>query len=166
MKKESVEKIIRGLNDAGVRYLLVGGLAVNAHGYFRATADVDLILEFSAPNLLRALGVLKGLGYTPRIPEPMERFADAQLRETWARERNMKVFSLYSDLHRETEVDLFIRDPLGFAAAYARAELFEVAPDLNATVCSLADLLDLKRQASRDKDLLDIKKLKEIHEAK
>jgi hypothetical protein len=164
MKKTSLELIIRGLNDAGVQYLLVGGLAVNAHGYFRATVDVDLILEFSSANVLRALGVLKALGYAPRIPEPMERFADAQLRETWAKEKNMKVFSLYSDRHQETEVDLFIRDPLGFASAYSRAQLYEVAPNVAATVCGLADLLELKRQASRDKDLLDIKKLTEIHE--
>jgi hypothetical protein len=32
MKFASLEAIIRGLHEGGVRYLIVGGLAVNAHG--------------------------------------------------------------------------------------------------------------------------------------
>ena len=42
MELRSIEAIIRALNDAQVKYLVVGGLAVNAHGYERFTKDVDL----------------------------------------------------------------------------------------------------------------------------
>lgn len=45
MKLTSCEAIFRALNEAGVRYLLVGGLAVNAHGYLRFTKDVDLTID-------------------------------------------------------------------------------------------------------------------------
>ncbi len=41
MKLASLEAIVRVLNDAHARYLVVGGLAVAAHGYGRATFDVD-----------------------------------------------------------------------------------------------------------------------------
>ena len=35
MEARSIEAIVRALNEAGIRYLVVGGLAVNAHGYAR-----------------------------------------------------------------------------------------------------------------------------------
>ena len=41
MKLTSFEAIVRALNAANVRYLVAGGLAVNAHGYARFTNDVD-----------------------------------------------------------------------------------------------------------------------------
>ena len=37
---ESLECVISALNSAKVRYLIAGGLAVNAHGYTRATHDI------------------------------------------------------------------------------------------------------------------------------
>jgi len=40
-----VESIVVALNAAKVRFLIVGGLAVAAHGYLRFTADVDLVLD-------------------------------------------------------------------------------------------------------------------------
>lgn len=45
VKLESFESIVRALNDAGVRYLIAGGLAVNAHGYLRFTKDVDFVIQ-------------------------------------------------------------------------------------------------------------------------
>ena len=44
MEVRSVEAILRALNAAEVEYLIVGGLAVNAHGFVRLTRDVDLVL--------------------------------------------------------------------------------------------------------------------------
>lgn len=37
MTLDSLEQIFSALNGAGVRHLVAGGLAVNAHGYTRAT---------------------------------------------------------------------------------------------------------------------------------
>jgi len=45
MKLADVAAILRALNDADVRYLIVGGLAVIAHGYVRYTADLDIVLR-------------------------------------------------------------------------------------------------------------------------
>ncbi|CUS36599.1 hypothetical protein [Candidatus Nitrospira nitrificans] len=45
MKLTSFEAIVRALNDAGIRYLVVGGLAVNAHGYLRFTKDADFVIQ-------------------------------------------------------------------------------------------------------------------------
>jgi predicted nucleotidyltransferase len=44
MEIRSIEAIVRALNDEVVQYIVVGGLAVNAHGYERFTQDVDLVI--------------------------------------------------------------------------------------------------------------------------
>ena len=54
VKLASVESIVRALNDAGVRYLIAGGLAVNAHGYLRFTKDIDVVIQLIPDNVTRA----------------------------------------------------------------------------------------------------------------
>ena len=45
MKSDSVEQVARALNGAGVPFIVVGGLAVVAHGYGRYTEDLDLVIR-------------------------------------------------------------------------------------------------------------------------
>jgi hypothetical protein len=56
-----VVRICRALNEAGARYLLIGGFAVIAHGAGRLTKDIDLLIDDSRDNVARvkrALSVL------------------------------------------------------------------------------------------------------------
>jgi hypothetical protein len=106
--KRSVEAIVDALNAAGVRYLIAGGLAVVAHGYLRFTADVNLVLDLEPGNVTRAIDALEATGYRLRVPVPFQAFADATTRAQWVRERNTPVFSLWSDAHAATEIDLFV----------------------------------------------------------
>ena len=55
VKLKSLEDIFRALQEAEARYLVVGGLAVIAHGYVRLTKDIDLVLDLSSEALPRAL---------------------------------------------------------------------------------------------------------------
>lgn len=162
MERRSVEAIVRALNDAAVRYLIAGGLAVVAHGYLRFTADVDLILDLDAKNVGKAIKALQGLGYYPRVPVSAEQFLDPEVRARWIREKGMKVFSLISALHQKTDVDLFAEAPLDFERAFADATRVEVTPGVPAAFVSLDDLLLLKSQAGRPLDLEDIRQLKEL----
>ena len=41
MKLRTLEAIFTALNDGGVRFLVAGGVAVNAHGYQRMTQDLE-----------------------------------------------------------------------------------------------------------------------------
>lgn len=162
MEKRSVEAIIRALNEAGVRYLIVGGLAVVAHGYLRFTADVDLILDLNTENMRRALAALEPLGYRPRLPVPIQQLLDDATRASWIREKGMTVFSLISTQHQRTDVDLFVEDPLGFDRAYANATRVEVAPNVQGTFVALDDLILLKTKAGRPRDLEDINQLQKL----
>ncbi len=47
MEVRSIEGIVKALNDARVQYLIVGGLAVNAHGFVRFTRDLEDIKELT-----------------------------------------------------------------------------------------------------------------------
>lgn len=159
MEKRSVEAIVGALNQANVRYLVVGGLAVVAHGYVRFTADVDLILDLDAENVSQAIAALGRLGYRPRAPVRLDEFAEPAKRAQWVLEKNMTVFSLFSAEHPATELDLFVEPPLDFETAYRSAVRMEVALGVTATFIGLADLLGLKQRAGRAQDLLDIEKL-------
>jgi len=159
MEVRSVEAIVRALNGAQVQYLIVGGLAVNAHGFVRLTRDVDIVLRLEPANAERGLGALLAAGWRLAIPENPAAFADAATRGRWRAEKNMIVLKLWSDGHRRTPVDLFIYEPFDFTAEWARAEWLEVCPGVLAPVVSLAALLRMKEEAGRPQDLEDIKEL-------
>gem|GEM_PF-5181163 len=59
--------------DAGVRYVVVGGLAVNAYGVIRATKDVDICPDPSQENLARLACVLRELQAVQMGIEDFER---------------------------------------------------------------------------------------------
>jgi len=162
MTRTSVEAVVRALNDAGVRYLIAGGLAVVAHGYVRFTADVDLILDFTPENLARAIEALESLRYRPRAPVALSSFLDPAARASWARDKGMTVFSLSSPDHPATELDLFVEAPLDFAAAFTRARHAAVAPEVEATFVGYDDLIALKRKADRPQDRVDIERLESL----
>ncbi len=162
MTSSSVQTIIQALNEADVRYLVVGGLAVVAHGHVRFTADVDLVLDLEEENLRRAMEVFASLGFRPRAPVPLRQFADSEVRQRWIRDKGLTVFSLFSDSHPLTEVDLFVADPFGFDEVYARRVTMAVAPGVEATFVGLSDLLAMKKAAGRPQDLADIEQLEDL----
>ena len=164
MKLASLEAIIRTLNDAEVRYLVVGGLAVAAHGYGRVTFDVDLVVQLQPDNVRRAMSALQALGYNPLVPERAEGFADPATRERWIREKNPLVFQMYSEQHRETQIDLFITEPFDFDSEYALAKRVEFSPGLNVPFVRLETLIQMKERADREKDREDLRQLKLVHE--
>lgn len=163
MERRSVETIAQTLNQAGVRFLVAGGMAVVAHGLVRFTADLDLILDPEPAALRLAIQALSGLGYVPRAPVAFSGFEDAGQRRQWAAERNLTVFSLFSGAHKDTEVDLFLECPLDFEAACSRALRTELPGGPTLAFVSLADLIELKRRAGRPRDLDDIAGLESLH---
>ena len=55
------DELIAALADGGVEYVLIGGLAVGAHGFPRATKDLDIVPAPDQPNLRRLAGVLRAI---------------------------------------------------------------------------------------------------------
>lgn len=162
MELRSVEAILAALSTARVEYLIVGGVAVNAHGYERLTRDLDLVIGLAPDNIIRGLHALVGIGYHLAIPVSPEQFADATTRETWRREKDMVVLKLCSDLHRRTPVDIFIYEPFDFPHEFACASWHAVTDDLKAPVVRYETLIAMKRAAARPQDQADIADLEII----
>ena len=57
-----LRQLLERLVEAEVRFILVGGLAVNAWGYMRATQDVDVVPDPERENLARLDELLRELG--------------------------------------------------------------------------------------------------------
>ncbi len=77
MKVAAFEQVARVLNDAAVPFLVVGGLAVIAHGYGRATQYIDLVIRLHPAVVRAAFEVLASAGFRPRVPVTAEQFGDA-----------------------------------------------------------------------------------------
>ena len=56
-------------NEKNVRYLTIGGLAVNIYGYTRNTGDIDILLEDTTENRINLRAAFKqiGIGDFPQI---------------------------------------------------------------------------------------------------
>lgn len=160
MRAESVRAVLKSLSSAGVRFLVAGGLAVNAHGVVRLTADIDLVVQLVPENIHRAFQALLRIGYRPSVPVTGEQFADDATRRGWIEEKGMQVLNFWSDEHRETSVDLFVTEPFPFDEEYDRAMIRPVAGMDDIRFVSLRTLLHMKEVANRRKDWGDIEDLR------
>jgi hypothetical protein len=140
---------------------VVGGVAVVFHGYPRFTADLDLVVALDHENLVGLIGALTRLDYRPRAPVQAAAFADAETRRSWIQEKGLTVFSFWSPAHPATEIDVFVTEPFPMEPALARALRVQLG-ELSVPVASIPDLIFLKRQSARPKDLDDIQALEAI----
>ncbi|CAN5424429.1 hypothetical protein BH23ACT9_BH23ACT9_40010 [soil metagenome] len=151
-----IDRIITALNDAGVEYLVIGGVAVLAHGNLRTTFDIDVIPRSDVENLRRLADALQGLharlhgidpahvGVDPTDP------ADLALGGNWV---------LITDGGR-----LDIMSAVDGAAPYEQLRARSVPiRSRGFAVVGLDDLIAMKLAANRDKDRADISALTRLH---
>lgn len=153
-----LQRVLGALERAGVRYLVVGGVAVVLHGYLRATVDLDLVVSLEPANARRAVEALRELGFVPRVPVAIEQFADPAERRRWVEEKNATVFTLWHPTTPGFVIDLFVEEPFDFEARYDRAAKARLG-ELEVTVLSVEDLIEMKRAAGRARDLEDVEAL-------
>lgn len=146
----SFEKLLALLAEAGIRFIVAGGVAVAIQGYVRLTEDVDLLLETSPGNIERLLCALAGYG------------------EGFARELSPDDFTDEEGAIRiveETEqmqIDLFTRiSGRRYADVIADADSFEVRGNRLA-VASKRALIEWKERSARQKDRLDAMALRRL----
>jgi hypothetical protein len=60
---KTLRKVVRRLDELGIPYAIVGGMAMFIHGYRRFTEDVDLLVTRESLNEIHRK--LEGLGYVP-----------------------------------------------------------------------------------------------------
>lgn len=76
------EKIFKALNDNDVKYLIIGGAAVNLYGYVRVTHDLDLCLALDELNIKKFATTMRTLKFKPRVPVEIEELGDNKKERT------------------------------------------------------------------------------------
>jgi predicted nucleotidyltransferase len=152
------DEVFLALEGAGVRYVVVGGVAVVLQGHARLTVDLDLVIDLAAEAAKAAIEALLGLGLRPRLPVDARDFADVSIRREWIEKRNLQVFSFYDPLDPFREVDLFAYYPLPFEDLLAEAQDVPLGA-VRVRCASIPHLIELKRAAGRPQDLADVEAL-------
>jgi predicted nucleotidyltransferase len=152
-----LRELLARLVEADVRFVLVGGLAVNAWGYLRATRDVDFVPDPSAENLGKLDVLLRGLGGKVDIGG---KFLDANSISTFLRAGDR---TLVATKLGQVDVLQGLPQVPSFAVLDEKAE--EVDLDgFVVRVCSLEHLLEMKRASDRNRDRDDLKALEASQE--
>lgn len=144
--------LLRALVDRGIRFVVIGGIAVAAHRVVRATEDVDIVPDPDPANLRLLLEVLEELG--ARLVLNPGRSIDDEVRLALSSGRNLTVTTALGDL------DVVQRLPgvPTFEQLHADAMLVELF-DVPFRVCSRAHLIAMKRARGSAVDLADLERL-------
>ncbi len=153
--------VIETLNEATVRYTVVGGVATILHGAPRMTGDLDLAVILQKENLLRLIGAMEWLGYKPKVPVNPRDLSDREARELWKEEKGMKVFTFFHPKKPFAEVDILIDEQMNFGEIWEHRVEYQ-AGNIIIPTASIDDLILMKQVSARDKDLSDIAALNRI----
>jgi hypothetical protein len=158
------EEILREFQKHKVKYVLVGGIAVNLLGSLRSTADMDILVEMTDANLTKVVSILKKKGYRVKQPVDPMGIADRKKREDWIKNKHMKAFNFYKE-DEFKEVDIIIESPVSFEEA--EDDMVRVrSGHITIPVISIDKLIKMKKDTGRSVDRLDIEELKKIKKLK
>lgn len=157
------EQIFGELNRAKVRYLVVGGVAVNLHGYRRFTGDIDILLLLEEKNLERMDIVMKKLNYHERLPVTIRSLSDHVQVKKWLKENNMTAYSFMPMKEDMMIIDILTEKSLKFEN-FEKRKILKKINKINIPVVSVNDLIKMKKEAGRDDDLKDLKFLEYLRD--
>ncbi len=151
--------IFRKFNEEGIRYLVVGGMAVNFYGIPRMTYDIDILLDLEDRNVEKFVKLLRQWEFKPKVPVDILDFAREGARREWIETKNMKAFNLVNPSWAIREIDVIIDSPVKYAEAIRRAVTIQLQGVPIPTV-GLDDLIAMKENTGRRQDEADIRYLK------
>jgi predicted nucleotidyltransferase len=147
-----LRQLLERLTEAEIRFVLVGGLAVNAWGYLRATRDVDVVPDPSADNLAKLDSLLRELGGKVDVGG---RLLDSSAISTFLKtgDRTLVMTEL-------GQVDVLQGLPQVPAFATLDAEASDVDIEgFSVRVCSFEHLRTMKQASERPRDRDDLEAL-------
>ncbi len=144
------------LVDAGVRFVVIGGVAAIAHGGSTFTRDLDVLIAFDEGTVARLLSALKD--HDPRAALDPTRRPIPSDPKALVGFRNLYVSTSLGRL------DLLGETPVGDYAQLAERSVSMVLAGVPVQVIALDDLIGIKRALGRPKDLLVATELEAIRE--
>jgi hypothetical protein len=153
--------LFRALDRENVRYVLIGGLALNIHGVERATMDIDLMLALDAENIAAFCRAAEAMRIKPIMPVAMKDFADSATRQQWIDEKHMLAFALRPEDPGAPTVDVLVQPNVAFDGAWDR-RIEKVLGDIPVRLAHIDDLIALKTGTGRQRDAADIAALERL----
>ena len=132
---------------ARVEYAVVGGVAVNAHGYVRATNDLDIFIRPTVENARAAFEALLGLGVGLEGMEPGDLLSEEDNLRFGPAEDHIDILASIGEM----AFDQVWRN---------RVEI--PVQGISVPFISKADLIENKEQVGRLRDLADVEELARI----
>jgi hypothetical protein len=136
--------VSRVLNRNKIRHLHIGGFAVAYHGFPRATGDIDIITPRDEKTVSRVRKLL-----TSDFLKPVEFYKDES---SFFESRNGEFPTIVEVMHIDSRL---------FEGFWKRMERMRMKGAV-VNMISLNDLILLKKQSHRPKDLIDIDELNRI----
>ena len=147
------DAIFEALARNRVNFVVIGGIAVQGHGYIRGTYDVDIIVEPTALNATRLSEALIELEAELRVPGHLRLTDPHQLRSA-PLIPTMTRFGPLDVVH----VEHVAGPPKSYEALRSGALVIKL-DGIEVPVAGLPDLIRMKHAAGRDQDLADIEAL-------
>lgn len=155
MKEFDLRALLAALTESGVHFVVIGGVAVGAHGYVRGTADLDLVPDPDPENLRRLISILAKLDST--LPTVGERaFDPAGDAGVIRRGGNVTAMTRFGELD-VVQLAHGVPSYTQLAEDAVESELLGVP----VKVCSLSRLREMKEAQGREQDRADLANLPE-----
>lgn len=152
--------LLRALAERAVDHIVIGGFAVNAHGYVRPSKDLDIVPRSSRDNLARLAGLLRELNARNADSSDFDS-AEFPFDPT-------KTSELEHGGNFRLSTDIGELDVMQWVAGIETDDLFAeldreaieaIVDDVAIRVCGLRHLIAMKRAAGRPRDLDDVERL-------
>jgi hypothetical protein len=152
-----IEGLLAALEQASVRFVVIGGFAVGAHGYPRATKDLDIVPDPDPENLARLASLLPELNASVL---GMEDFAEDEVVQPDADGLAMGGNFVLITSHGRLDIMQLIGPDLEYADLDSAAVEDEVFGH-RIRFCSFEHLIAMKEAAGRPEDEIDLQRLRE-----
>lgn len=139
------------LNEHEVKYLVIGGYAVNFHGYPRYTKDIDFWIWLTQDNIQKLIKAIGDFGFGS-LGLTKEDFMSPE-----------NIVQLGYEPYR---IDLLVEvEGIDFETCYERCEKVKIDETV-VNFLGLQDLIEAKKTAGRMQDLADAQQLEKIGKRK
>lgn len=153
---QQTERLLELLHDAGVDFVVIGGVAAISHGASTATRDLDIAAPLTVANVERLMAALR-----PHRPMHVTRPDLGEIRESVERLCQFRLLLIDTDLGR---LDVLREvEPLGPAESLATEEI-ELLEGKRFRVLSLDQLIAVKTHLRRPKDRIVEMELRAIRQ--
>lgn len=146
--EDEVVDFMKLLNKNEVKYLLVGGMAVNFYGYSRTTGDVDLWIEDSIQNRQYLVNTLSEFGV-----EGADIFLTHPLIAGYSE------ILLGNGIYVDFMSNLVALKQEEFNDCYQYSDKIQLDSDTQFNVLHFNKLIEEKTKSGRPKDLVDVEEL-------